>query len=90
MNKDNIAEKWREEFDKSFVEKHIWNDNPLFYNTKTEDVDLMTEDVDLIKSFISDTLTSHRLSLKEELLKKLPRECEFDCKVIINQVLKEE
>lgn len=82
MNKDNIAEKWREEFDKSFVEKHIWNDNPLFYNTKTEDVDL-------IKSFISDTLTSHRLSLKEELLKKLPRECEFDCKVIINQVLKE-
>lgn len=74
MNKDNVAEKgWRTQFN----ELRPFNSCSCY------------QCIAKIEGFIANLLTSHRLSLKEELMKKLPKECEFDCKEIINQVLKE-
>lgn len=67
MNKDNVAEKWREEFDDMFTASNY----PIPFKT-------LQGSPDAVKSFIADLLTSHRLSLKEELMKKLPMEKECD------------
>jgi hypothetical protein len=64
-----------------------WKERLINQYSKT--IDYCDKSEPRLREFLEEVLHSHRLSLKEELMKKLPKECEFDCKEIINQVLKE-
>jgi hypothetical protein len=88
MNKDNVAEKWEEKLEKVlYVGFGAFGITGGMNNGHTTESMIAIRDK-TIEDVVS-LFTSHRLSLKEELMKKLPKECEFDCKEIINQVLKE-
>jgi len=56
----DTVQDWEKEFDDKFIERHIWNESPIFYNVPFEDIEP-------IKQFIRSLLTQRSQSLREKI-----------------------
>lgn len=58
------GEEWEERFDENFIERHIWNENPILYDTSFEEINTL-------KDFIRQEKEKSRIETEKLINEKL-------------------